>query len=784
MIETRAQPRRGAHWTAVTLMIGAIWLCLVAPVFLWEANGDMVLKLPVTVESELPCPNVPIDPVIDFDALIRDAGLTGVLDPNSIVVISLATGDVVPHALSPDFGHGNRGRVQWVAQDPEHKAYEIRFSTADTRPALRPAAYTPPIGTGDLLRYNAGVPRPISLIYLSRLVDLTGDGKLDLVGCWNYAHEPGCPWDSIFCFPRVGDDDAFEFGDPVRLRYVEEAGSRDYKTPSRIYMHADIVDLNGDGLPDIVYSPSGDNNLYLFLNSGERDDGGMPIFVAEGKLPRGTSQWGPCRVVDLDGDGALDVVVGNTYLRNMNEDGWPPAPAAPVTLDCGSDACFYDVDGDGLPDAVCLIDGPVGEPRAKRVAWRRNLGGDPPTFGPPQVLEEIDDFWCNYLGIVPDGPRRGLLVGHEVYQQVSFYEQTQSGGEPRFRKFGRAESISAVLSLSDQAWPCGCDWDGDGDLDLLVGGGYGWPRIVINEGTRERPVFAEAKVIEAAGEPIRLLRDDIFGGEHWHNMGYPYPVFVDWDDDGLPDLIVPNETDRIFWYKNIGTREEPKFGERRQIICDGYPDSAESRARSAALSADKAVPNNPYPYQEDQPFFWRTGAGFADLNGDGLMDMVTHDGHTRKLTLFVQYRDGEGNLRLRKDAPLKLADGRLIDDVLVARAAHWTESFRCVDWDGDGLTDIVYSCAGQTPAKGSIYLLRNCGTATEPVFEAPVTLCCFGKPIHVTSHGPHPWVGDFSGDGRPDVVPCVEWSVYPFYGHAAMTMGDRPRLAIGKLKTN
>ena len=50
------------------------------------------------------------------------------------------------------------------------------------------------IGVGDLLRYNAGQPRPLALIYPARLVDLTGDGTLDLVGCWNYAYRPGWPW--------------------------------------------------------------------------------------------------------------------------------------------------------------------------------------------------------------------------------------------------------------------------------------------------------------------------------------------------------------------------------------------------------------------------------------------------------------------------------------------------------------------------------------------------------------------------------------------------------------
>jgi hypothetical protein len=164
------------------------------------------------------------------------------------------------------------------------------------------------------------------------------------------------------------------------------------------------------------------------------------------------------------------------------------------------------------------------------------------------------------------------------------------------------------------------------------------------------------------------------------------------------------------------------------------------------------------------------------------MDMITHHGHTRKLTLFVQYRDDAEQLRLRKEGPLTLADGRLIDDTIVDRAKHWTESFRCVDWDGDGLIDIIYSCAGTEAAKGSIYLLRNCGTATDPVFEPPVTLCCFGDPIKVTSHGPHPAVADINGDGKPDILTCVEWSVYPFFSHAAIDMESRPEYELGPVE--
>jgi len=134
---------------------------------------------------------------------------------------------------------------------------------------------------------------------------------------------------------------------------------------------------------------------------------------------------------------------------------------------------------------------------------------------------------------------------------------------------------------------------------------------------------------------------------------------------------------------------------------------------------------------------------------------------------------------------LKLDDGRAINDAIVKRRAHWTESFRAVDWDSDGLMDLVYSCAGSHNGiqdGGSIYLLRNSGTESVPIFEKPVTMRCFGEPIRITAHGPHPWVGDFDGDGKPDLLACVEWSVYPFYSHVALTMKKRPQFTVGPLR--
>ena len=165
-----------------------------------------MIRCRLTITSPLPSDwgRIPFSPVIDFGRLIAQAGAQGVLDPNSIVVVDLASGAPVAFARSEDLTYGDRGRIEWTIDEPDHIEYEIRFATADCRPALVPQSYVPLVGNGDLLRYNAPDPRPLVLSNSLHLIDLTGDGRADLVGCWNYYHRPGAPVSGLVCCPRIG----------------------------------------------------------------------------------------------------------------------------------------------------------------------------------------------------------------------------------------------------------------------------------------------------------------------------------------------------------------------------------------------------------------------------------------------------------------------------------------------------------------------------------------------------------------------------------------------------
>jgi hypothetical protein len=519
------------------------------------------IRLVLRVEGPLPSDlgHIPLAPIIDFSEWMRRVDAEGFFDPNSLELINLATGQAVEYGRGEEFAHGGCGRIEWVVEDPQHLSYELRFRTAATRPALEPQRFVPLVGVGDLLRYNAGVPRPIFLGGSLRLADITGRGRADLLGCWNYYHRPGAPISGVVCYPRTDGD--FSFGDMVRLRYRDEDGGALKDFPG-VYQCADFVDLDGDGRVDIAFAERGSGAVTFYLQTDERDGGGWPVFRRSQAIGVPFAAIEDVQLCDVDADGVLDLVVNGHFIRNENPAGWPFVAAAPIDLGGGVRVAFLPASGGG---EMFSLD--IGAWRfARCLRWHQRMENGEFAQGVDlDVLGEMEH--ATQLRFVEDGARCGLLVQRNVYQEIVFYEYLgMRDGLPSFATGERAESVSALMAWSDQAWPCVVDWDGDGVQDLLVGGGYGWPRIARNLGSNTRPIWGEPQFIEADGAPIRVLRDEILSGAHWHNMGYPYPVFVDWDGDGLSDLLLPNETNRIVWYKNIGTRTAPRFGERQYRV--------------------------------------------------------------------------------------------------------------------------------------------------------------------------------------------------------------------------
>jgi hypothetical protein len=210
------------------------------------------------------------------------------------------------------------------------------------------------------------------------------------------------------------------------------------------------------------------------------------------------------------------------------------------------------------------------------------------------------------------------------------------------------------------------DWNNDGKNDLVAGDTEGSISLFLNIGTKEKPVLAEGKKVEADGKVITGKRETYkeVNGNYVVDKVIPESSdlaevytkihIADWDDDGLKDLLVGHDS-TIIMYKNVGSPSAPSF--------------------LAPILIKDQLPSRPSPY-------------VIDWDGDGKKDLLV--GLESPEVYF--YR----NIGTNKDP--QLDNGQKLDLKVPGAEAGYRWRIDVNDWNNDGKKDII---------AGNIYTIQQ-----------------------------------------------------------------------------
>jgi hypothetical protein len=351
-------------------------------------------------------------------------------------------------------------------------------------------------------------------------------------------------------------------------------------------------------------------------------------------------------------------------------------------------------------------------------------------------------YWGNFYDAVGNWKSGQLTWTHDQQNnEKSYYAiyfnplaagETPVHAEPRgFVGDGRnltapvsSQSTGLIHTRSDMD-----DWNGDGKQDMIVGNARGGITWYPNIGTAAAPQFASSKIVFTTdGKPM-----DIGIGSA--------PKVVDWDGDGVKDLILGTHHNRIAWYKNVGTNSNRQF-QYKGVVND---------SSNSPLELPFSAAENPPFTQEYYPVM-----DTADLDHDGKTDLISGGYITGQL---FYYR----NTGTRADGtPILSLSGTLNDESGNPLDTSWCAAPTLADFNGDGKLDIVAGNLKRSPdvATTSNFLeyFQNVGTNANPVFRKSAAMPATGTFPRASLGTPR--AVDFNNDGKLDLAVSAGTQVY------------------------
>ncbi|MEJ6578512.1 MAG: VCBS repeat-containing protein [Akkermansiaceae bacterium] len=607
-------------------------------------------------------------------------------------------------------------------------------SLAAEEPDLQPLKYNNPGLTVDLGVGLWAWPLPM---------DWDGDGDLDLVvSC------PDKPYNGIYFFENPGGSKMPIFKKAVRIG----AG------PTNIRVSYP------EGKP-LVFTPG--RQWLDFVGNGTTE--AAAVYKDRLTTQKGNVRARQWQAADYDGDGALDLIVGEGFwgdygwddaydktgtwtngplhgwiylLRNSGTNEGPKYEEPRKIQADGKDIDVYgmpspnivDFDSDGDLDILCgeFLDG---------FTYFRNTGT---AKGPVYAAGIRLPHHMHVQMITPsaidwdqDGDQ-DLIVGDED-GRVAFMEHTgiiNPDGTPQFLAPKYFQQEAGDLKFGALATPVGIDWDADGDEDIIAGNTSGNIAFFENLDGKPSPKWAAPVLLKADGHTIHIQAgpNGSIQGPCEAKWGYTTQYVADWNHDGLLDIVINSIWGKILWYQNIGTAQTPKLAAAQAVEVQ-WPGKA-----------PKPAWNWWNPEGNNLVTQWRTTPIVADWNGDQLNDLIMLD-HEGYLAFFRREKKPDNSLVLHPGERIFVdPKGKPIQLNSKDAGKSGRRKLHLIDWDKDGDFDILAN-------SDNAELYRNEGSK-----DGKVILSLQGNIAKrkVSGHTSSPTTIDLNRDGKRELLVGAE----------------------------
>lgn len=325
-------------------------------------------------------------------------------------------------------------------------------------------------------------------------------------------------------------------------------------------------------------------------------------------------------------------------------------------------------------------------------------------------------FSLPFASLEPFGKdRNGFLIGGNPGILTEYYKNgNQWGTRPVLMKGGD-------IHLQTLAVPNLIDWDGDGLLDIVSGDASGFLWFIKNTGSNLTPVWQPAVKMLANNNIVRHQAGftGSIQGPNERRWGYTQPSVVDWNGDGLLDIVCNDITGSYCVYLNSGTAGTPVLSSPQPLILNNEKFVGAWRSKPAILPS----------------IFFENGG-----KQGGLAPMLAIN---NKGELCLYHRNAERPNELKKQQQLFSVDNKLIK--IVGEAGNeGRATLNICDFNGDGKWDILFGqglhyflskVSPQAVPYSTLYVMINKGSNEVPVFDTPKRICSNGNNINLDVHG-------------------------------------------------